>query len=578
MFGAWGLLPFAVSLLAFVVWRLTLLVFRDSHSRSDRAAGAVVLAMAVVHATVGTLAQFSLLSPASILTVLAFAGAVLFALTDGAPSTRLPRAALPMLGITLILGLAIISARLIPIWQWDSLGYHLPFAQFVLQSGGFSEVPGDVRYISTYPHNIELAMIWLRAMLPDDRLVDLVQVPYGLGGAVLIASLARKLGASELISLCASVAWLAAPGVFLQLPTNYVDIGTATTLLGALYFLFFAAPEAARRNLVIGGISLGLFLGCKPSAPMAAALIGAVVFIRAAHAKQWRALALFTLCTFVFGAEMYVTMLVHHGNPVWPVQVHLGPITLPGEQSVDTLLATASAVPRANGSWLERLTLSWLAVDTHPVFDMRLGGFGWLFLLALPAALLALIRKRSGWLVVAVALSLVSPDPSTTRYVLAFAALIFALAASVLSSVPRLTMATVMLVGAMQITTAWPSLVGDGPAWSELWAMSDDERRMAVGPNGRPTDYPEAWSQVGPNESVAFDVDFEFPALLWSPELRYPVHFLPLVADLPAWLEHRHVRVAAVGALHAAMFEASPNEWRKLFDCSSSDCAVYVRR
>ena len=35
-------------------------------------------------------------------------------------------------------------------------------------------------------------------------------------------------------------------------------------------------------------------------------------------------------------------------------------------------------------------------------------------------------------------------------------------------------------------------LVGDGPSWSALYAMSDDERRIAVGPNGRPTEYPPA--------------------------------------------------------------------------------------
>jgi hypothetical protein len=76
---------------------------------------------------------------------------------------------------------------------------------------------------------------------------------------------------------------------------------------------------------------------------------------------------------------------------------------------------------------------------------------------------------------------------------------------------------------------------------------------------------------------VAFDLDFEFPGFLWSPELRYPVHFLPpeVGEGMTRWLDDRNVKLLAVGPAHAAMLAP---QWQKRFDCSSSDCAVYVRR
>jgi hypothetical protein len=85
---------------------------------------------------------------------------------------------------------------------------------------------------------------------------------------------------------------------------------------------------------------------------------------------------------------------------------------------------------------------------------------------------------------------------------------------------------------------------------------------------------------VGEGEAAAFDVDFEFPGLLWSPELRYPVHFVPAQTgpSLAAWAQERQVRLLAVGPVHQAQVALEPERWEKLFDCRSTPCAVYRRR
>jgi hypothetical protein len=233
---------------------------------------------------------------------------------------------------------------------------------------------------------------------------------------------------------------------------------------------------------------------------------------------------------------------------------------------------------------LQRLGVSWLALDANPVFDMKVGGLGLPFLLALPLALAGLVRRRSALLALALAASLLSPDAAIARYVLAFGALVLALALATVERAPRArAWAAPLLLAACgwQLTAAWPGLVGDGPSWSELWHQSDEARRVAVGPHGRPDGYPEVQALVEDGEAVAFDADFEFPGLLWAPDLRFPVYLLPPAsapaAEAQRWLEANRVRVLAVGPRHRALVEAEPGRWRKRFDCRSADCAVYVR-
>jgi hypothetical protein len=277
---------------------------------------------------------------------------------------------------------------------------------------------------------------------------------------------------------------------------------------------------------------------------------------------------------------MYALMALRHGNPIWPVRLSLGPVTLPGDYAVAELLAAGAAVPHATGSLLERLSVSWLALDSLPVFDMKLGGFGLLGLLALPLGLAALVRRRAGWLVLGALATVLSPDPSIARYVLAFPALLLALSLAEVSRWPRharsAVVATLVAVAGWQVVHAWPGLSGDGPQWSTFLSLSDEERRVALGPYGAPAEYPPTWALVGDGEAVAFDTDFEFPGLLWDPRLTYPVYAVPDVGDFAAWLEARQVRVVAVGPRHGEQLD--PGQWRRLFTCKSADCAVYARQ
>lgn len=104
---------------------------------------------------------------------------------------------------------------------------------------------------------------------------------------------------------------------------------------------------------------------------------------------------------------------------------------------------------------------------------------------------------------------------------------------------------------------------------------------MAVGPQGPPTDYPAAWAEVARDEAAAFDPEFEFPGLIWSPDLRYRVEALPRQKTseaLSAFLDERKVRGVAVGEHNAELLHQTSGTWERLFDCRTSSCAVFVRR
>ncbi|HEX7667615.1 MAG TPA: hypothetical protein VF407_23970, partial [Polyangiaceae bacterium] len=275
--GKWGLLPFAAAALVFVATRLGALLFPKG-TAADRAVGGALSALAItivgtrIFGLVGLLTTPALAGALGVVTL-----ALVFVGRDrpfAFPWKRvLDLANAPLvIAAAVAIGIAILAASWLPVWPWDSIGYHLPYVAFSLYDKTTAAVPEGIPYISTYPHDIELFMIALRAMLPDDRLIDLAQVPFAIFGAIGTAGIARKAGAKAETAIGAGAAWIVLPAVFLQMPTNYVDVGCASLLLAAFYFLLPQRDPALdlttqRTSFVLGAIALGLYLGSKPNAP-----------------------------------------------------------------------------------------------------------------------------------------------------------------------------------------------------------------------------------------------------------------------------------------------------------------------
>lgn len=503
--------------------------------------------------------------------------------TDPRPDASRLAVALPLLvGAAAIVGTAM-SAWLLPVWQWDSLGYHLPFVNWVLERGRLSDVPIDVPYLSTYPHVVEYLFCVWRSLLPDDRLIDAAQIPFGVLGALATALLAIRLGATERLALAAGALWLAIPIVFLQMATNYIDVAAGAFFLCGLAWL--AAPPT-RARLVLATLALGLFLGGKPSAPVALApcLLVLVWRVRQIEPRWFLASAVLTLCVVGIGGESLLTNLFRHGNPVWPVELHLGPWTLPGPESMQNLLQSGAAAPKPVGSLVERLWQAYTKIGVRPAFDMKLGGFGPLFLLVLPVAIVA-CRRRLGWLLLLGACWLAA-DPAIARYTIALPAVALALCAVELTGRPSWAqgagLAFASVLGALGLYLAWPGLIGEGPTLSEYLPMTPAERMRAVGAAGRPAPYVDAREALPPGQSAAYDASFDLPYSLWRHDLGNRVFRFDskLIADPPSarrWLDENKVGLVAVRTGGPLAAELVANGWVERTRCLYDPCMLYMR-
>lgn len=574
----WSLFPIAAALTAVLGVRAGAVALPQSCPR-ERALFGGVAACAVIVAGVGVLGVLGVLSAGAIL-------AWLVAATAGALAWRRERriglcwqglVTMDTCALALVacgsLVVAVASAYLLPIWQWDSLGYHLPYVNFVLQGKAFAAVPQEMPYLATYPHVVESFFVAWRAMLPNDRLVDAAQIPFGLLGALAVAVIARQAGAARNHAVGAGLLWLTVPAVFLQLPTNYVDIASASLLLAAAAF---ALSEPKPAHVVGAGIALGLFLGSKPNAPIATVLLFGVLSVRAWRAGRRRSLLAGAALTLLLGGESYIINTLQHGNPSWPVALKLGPIRLPGEVTVDTLLASGCGAPRVSGSLPLQLLRSWTALDAPPMFDMRYGGFGLPFLLALPVAIAHIVRRRSLPLALVLAATLASPDPVVARYVFAFPGIVLALASSavsVLSSRMRTPLlAFLALAAAVQLVRVYPALAGDGPSLTSYWTMNEADRLRAVGADGSPAPFHDALERLAPGKTTAFDSSLDLPYLAWPYDLsRYAMHIPDHASrdDAARLLANRDVGMLIVGdgsPVAKAAREADP-PFAEVFRC-----------
>jgi hypothetical protein len=595
-----GLLPLAIPAALFVALRLGAIAVPsaagDAHGdgAADRAVAGGTLAAGLFVVGTRLLGALNLLVPWAFAASLAVCTVTLALVRRGTRFTFPWRAlgdrtTAPLLVVSgIALSIAVVSAVLLPVWQWDALGYHLPYVDFALQAGGTAGIPRDMPYISTYPHNAELLFLDLRAMLPDDGLVDLAQIPLGLLGAVATAGIAARLGASRALAVAAGAAWLVVPAVFLQLPTDYIDVTAAAFLLAAIHFTL--APPSTRATL-LAGVALGLFLGTKPNAPLGTALVGGVLLLRGARAKLLGPTLAALALAFVLGGEAYVTNIVRHGNPVWPVEMNLGPLHLPGTEKLSLVMGAGAAAPRLHGPLLLRVVRSWLTLDSFPTFDMRIGGYGPLFLLALAPLVWLLVRRvreREPALLVLTLATLAAPDPAVARYVLGFPALALASGAALLASVRweplrRWAPVAAAVIAAWQVRYAFVGLTGDGPPLVDYVRMSDRQRAVAVGAVGSPEPLLDATARVGPGESFAFDKTFELGHVAWPADLRGRAAWVPQGLSAPAFeelIERENASIVAVGD------ETSGGEWLKrhperfvrLFTCVAMPCTLYARR
>ncbi|MEO8603189.1 MAG: glycosyltransferase family 39 protein [bacterium] len=310
---------------------------------------------------------------------------------------RAGRAVLLLGGLfTIALAMAVMRDALLPDAGWDGLRYHLPMIALMRQTHGldFSAVHNPV--IAAYPKDIELWSHWILAFFGHDRWVDLAQLPCLLLAILATYAIARRLGSRRAAAAFGALLPGFAPVVLMQITTAYTDLAQSALLL-TVVALLLAWRDAASPGLGLSlGAALGLLLGSKFSgAAFALLLLAALALLtwRAHGRRHFAALVGVALLALLLGGETYARNWRCHGNPVFPYQVSVAGLQLPGPWPATGVYGFAET---RELSPFERQRRSWAAIDiVH--HSTLFGGFGVVgpFLAVVSAVSLALaLRDR----------------------------------------------------------------------------------------------------------------------------------------------------------------------------------------
>jgi hypothetical protein len=492
--------------------------------------------------------------------------------------------ALSLLAALVALGSAVLCATLLAPWGWDSLGYHLPTVFDAIQSRRFGETVSHVTYVSTYPKGIEAFFVAFTLTLPDDRWVELGQVPFALGGVLTVAVLARRAGATATRALGYALAWLSVPVVFLQLAQNYVDIAHATLILlaGALV----TGPLSPRGHPTTA-LTLALLLSSKPSAPAPFALLSLVWLVRSwKQAPTPLVPILFIVVSGFIGGEAYLLNLMQHGNPVYPVSLQLGPLRLPGHTTPAAFFGVGTPPGFATHPWLLRVLRSWATIPSRSqyIYDMRLGWHGplWWPLLATPLALVRprLYRGISLPLSVIALSTLATPAAFWPRFTLALPAALLSLAAVLASRLDlrraRLADGVLGLGAVLSVALAWPGLTADGPRLQAL--VRDPSRAHQVSADGQRAQWSAALGAIPAGRTVVYDESLELPGVLWREDRALRVRHIPsstLASRSNDGLRHAGVSLLVIAHDGPLARRLDAAHSAPLFRCRDGACSVY---
>ena len=221
---------------------------------------------------------------------------------------------------------------------YDAISYHLHFASSWMHTGQLEIVPtvfGDLA--PAYgASNVELVSHALMTVLHSAYLAQAAQLPFLWIGLLALISTVRELGGTRAGALAAALAFLMIWEVWLQSAIAMVDVALASLFVAMLPFLIRLWRSPSRRDLVSLALALGLFVGTKSLAllfGLPLLIAGAWILWRqrdclpgAASLVGWAGFCLSLV--IATGGFWYLRNWIVTGNPIFPVEVQLGPLVL----------------------------------------------------------------------------------------------------------------------------------------------------------------------------------------------------------------------------------------------------------
>jgi len=219
----------------------------------------------------------------------------------------------------------------------DTLWYHMPFAARFVQDHSITALHYvDAQAVTVFfPASSELIHSLGILLMGNDVLSPLINTLW-LGLALLASwCIGRPFGVAP-ITLTGSAILFATPGLVATQPGGaYDDVVGLALFLSAVAVLVNSkdlSERSQRVAWVIAAAAAGLAIGTKWTflGPAAALTVGVAFLV--ARGRRIRSLGTWLVVLLLTGAFWYVRNLIAVGNPVPPLHLKLGPISLPSPQ------------------------------------------------------------------------------------------------------------------------------------------------------------------------------------------------------------------------------------------------------
>jgi hypothetical protein len=216
----------------------------------------------------------------------------------------------------------------------DTLWYHMPFAARFVQDGSITAL----HYVDSqpltafYPASSELFHSFGILLMGNDVLSPLINTLW-LGLALLASwCIGRPYGVAP-VTLTGTAILFATPGLVATQPGGaYDDVVGLALLLSSVALLINSRSLSNRSALTAWAVSAaaaGLALGTKFTLIAPAAALTVAAWFVAPRGKRAQRFGLWLVALFLTGGFWYGRNLFAVGNPLPPLNVKLGPLSLP---------------------------------------------------------------------------------------------------------------------------------------------------------------------------------------------------------------------------------------------------------
>ncbi len=219
-----------------------------------------------------------------------------------------------------------------PIWDYDSLAYHMPFAAQFIQDGSinniyFTALSGPLGY---YPSNIEIIFASYLLIFNYDSILHIINLFLIICSGFAIIAILRELKISLLTTIFAISTFLTIPVYLFQVGTLKIDNFFTFIFISIVLFLFRYYLERKFSDLLLFSLGCGIFIGSRYLAvpyillPLLLILMIFIIdFVKKDKKLVVKNFIFSVLIMLILGGFWYIRNFLATGNPMFPTTISL---------------------------------------------------------------------------------------------------------------------------------------------------------------------------------------------------------------------------------------------------------------